>query len=110
MLVVSSGAFREKQAQYFDLADNREQVIIRRGKTRAYRLVPVAEDDYIAQIPEEYRCNPYDISPGGDMFWADRRNVEAVRTAVEQSNRNIADGLVKTCRTWEESQKYLESL
>lgn len=27
-------------------------------------------------IPDEYRCNPFDISPSGDLFWADSRNVE----------------------------------
>lgn len=27
-------------------------------------------------IPEQYRCNPYEISPSGDPFFADKRNVE----------------------------------
>ena len=34
-------------------------------------------------IPEEFRCNPYDCSPSGAPFFADKRNVEAVETAFE---------------------------
>ena len=33
-------------------------------------------DPEIAKIPEEYRCDPYVISPSGDPFFADKRNVE----------------------------------
>jgi len=33
-------------------------------------------DPEIAKIPEEYRCDPYEISPSGDPFFADKRNVE----------------------------------
>lgn len=32
----------------------------------------------IAKIPEEYRCDPYEISPSGDPFFADKRNVKAL--------------------------------
>ncbi len=35
-------------------------------------------DPEIAKIPEEYRCDPYEISPSGDPFFADKRNVEAL--------------------------------
>lgn len=36
-----------------------------------------------ATISEEFRCNPYDYSPSGDPFFADKRNVEAVETAFD---------------------------
>ncbi len=29
-------------------------------------------------IPEQYRCNPFDFSPTGDLFFADKRNVEKI--------------------------------
>lgn len=35
-----------------------------------------AIDPEIAKIPEQYRCDPYKISPSGDPFFADKRNVE----------------------------------
>ncbi len=31
------------------------------------------------KIPEEYRCNPFLNDPHGDIFFADKRNVEKVR-------------------------------
>ncbi|WP_316807669.1 immunoglobulin-like domain-containing protein [Pedobacter agri] len=45
MLVVSSREFREKQAEYMDRLDNGEQIIIQRGKNKAYAITPVTEDD-----------------------------------------------------------------
>jgi hypothetical protein len=37
----------------------------------------------LLDIPKEYRCDPYEISPSGDVFWADKRNVEKVKKAIE---------------------------
>ena len=45
-----------------------------------------------ATIPEEFRCNPYNYSPSGDPFFADKRNVEAVSTAFQ--NDDTVDSLV----------------
>ena len=45
MLVISSREFREKQAEYMDRADNGEQIIVQRGKNKAYSITPVTEDD-----------------------------------------------------------------
>lgn len=45
MLIISSREFREKQAQYMDLVDGGEQVIVQRGKNKAYAISPVTEED-----------------------------------------------------------------
>jgi len=45
MLVVSSREFREKQAEYMDRIDNGEQIIIQRGKNKAYAITPVKDED-----------------------------------------------------------------
>ena len=82
MRVVTSREFRDHQKKYFEMVDNNEQVIVKR-KNRAYKLVPVSDDDMLVEIPKEYRCDPYEISPSGDMFWADKRNVEIVKKAIE---------------------------
>lgn len=50
------------------MVDKKEQVIVKRSKNRAYKLVPVTDDDMLINIPEEYRCDPYGISPSGDLF------------------------------------------
>lgn len=85
MRVVSSREFRDHQKKYFEMVDNNEQVVVRR-KNRAYKLVPVTEDDMLVEIPKQYRCDPYEISPSGDVFWADKRNIEIVKNAIEKKD------------------------
>ena len=41
----TSREFREQQAHVFDLADQGEQVIIRRRRKQAYILVPITESN-----------------------------------------------------------------
>jgi antitoxin YefM len=45
MLIISSREFREKQAEYMDRADNGEQIIVQRGKNKAYSITRISEDD-----------------------------------------------------------------
>jgi hypothetical protein len=90
MRIVTSREFRDNQKKFFDLVDNKEQVIVKRSKNRAYKLVPVSEDDMLLEIPKEYRCDPYEISPSGDVFWADKRNVEKVKKAIENKDQIAA--------------------
>jgi prevent-host-death family protein len=45
MLVISSREFRDKQAEYMDRADNGEQIIVQRGKNKAYTITPVKDKD-----------------------------------------------------------------
>ena len=45
MLVISAREFREKQKMYLDLVDKNEQVIVQRGKNKAYTLIPITNTD-----------------------------------------------------------------
>lgn len=45
MLVISSREFRQNQRLYFEKVDQGENVIVQRGKDKAYALTPVSEDD-----------------------------------------------------------------
>ena len=45
MLVISSREFRQNQKMYFERADQGEQIIVQRGKDKAYALTPVGADD-----------------------------------------------------------------
>lgn len=45
MLVISSREFRQNQRIYFERADKGEQIIVQRGKNRAYALNPINDDD-----------------------------------------------------------------
>jgi len=45
MLVISSREFRQNQRMYFDKVDQGEQIIVQRGKDKAYALTPIGEED-----------------------------------------------------------------
>lgn len=51
MLIISSREFREKQKMYFDLVDKKEQVIVQRGKNKAYILTPITDTDRFFSSP-----------------------------------------------------------
>ena len=103
MKIVTSREFRDHQKKYFEMVDNNEQVIVKR-KNRAYKLVPVSEDDILLDIPKAYRCDPYEISPSGDTFWADKRNIDKVKKAIE--NKAVAAKLSST----DDIKHFLDSL
>lgn len=46
----------------------------------------------IAAIPEEYRVDPYLVSPSGDPYWADRRNVEDAKKAMREADKELERG------------------
>ena len=66
-----------------------------------------AIDPEIAKIPEQYRCDPYEISPSGDPFFADKRNVEYVRKCAEATAKE--EDLL-TIHGHDELDKFLETL
>lgn len=47
VIQISSREFRAKQKDYFDLADNGAQIILRRGRKKAYILTPVDDEDFL---------------------------------------------------------------
>jgi antitoxin YefM len=52
MLVISTREFRQNQKMYLDLVDNNEQVIVQRGKNKAYELTPITETVRYFSEPE----------------------------------------------------------
>jgi hypothetical protein len=45
MVIISSREFRDHQKKYFDLVDQNEQIIVQRGKDKAYVIVPLNDAD-----------------------------------------------------------------
>lgn len=45
MLVISSREFRDKQAEYMDRADRGAQIIVQRGRDKAYSITPLKPTD-----------------------------------------------------------------
>ncbi|RLD23013.1 MAG: prevent-host-death protein [Bacteroidetes bacterium] len=48
MVIISSREFRDQQKKYFDLADQNEQIIIQRGKDKAYVIIPLNDADRLS--------------------------------------------------------------
>lgn len=48
MVIVSSREFRDHQKKYFDLVDQNEQIIVQRGKDKAYIIVPLNDADRLS--------------------------------------------------------------
>jgi len=48
MMIISSREFRDNQKKYFDLVDQNEQIIVQRGKDKAYVIVPLNDADRLS--------------------------------------------------------------
>ncbi len=84
VIQITSREFREKQASMFTLADNGEQVVIRRRGKVSYMLTPVYENDFVLSPELEKR--------------------------LEESRRQYREGNITTCTTKEDLNKFLETL
>jgi len=45
IIETNSRQFRERQKDFFDLADQGEKVVIRRGSKQSYVLTPISDED-----------------------------------------------------------------
>ena len=118
MVIVSTKEFRDNQRKYFDIAEE-EKVLVKRGKKYINLFVSDKPDDnFISEawvkeflaIPPEYRCNPFDNSPSGDLFWADRRNVESIEKQIAKSEQQIREGKYTEYSTLDELNNFLDTL
>ncbi len=80
----TSRQFRDKQKDFFELADKGEKIIIRRGKKQAYLLTPIDDDDIY-------------FTPA--MF-------EKINTSIMQ----VKEGKVTKIETEEELTQFLDNL
>jgi hypothetical protein len=103
MVIVSTSEFRDSQKKFFDLAEH-EKVLVKRGKKYINLFVTDTPEnnnvneswikEFLA-IPAEYRCNPFEVSPSGDLFYADKRNIEQINKALEQVRKGQVKKLSK---------------
>ncbi len=85
ILEVTSRQFRDKQKDFFELADKGEKIIIKRGRKKAYVLTPVDNEDYLYFTPE-------------------------MLTKIDRSIQQIKEGKYTSIKTKEELDKFLEEL
>lgn len=99
---------------FFELAE-KERVAVKRGK-KYVNLVVTSEPDSkfvsdtwikeFMNIPNEHRCNPFEFSSSGDLFFADKRNVQRIKGAIQSSK----EGTTKKVSTKAELNALLKSL
>lgn len=97
MKIITTREIRSETKTYFELAE-KERVSVKRGKKFVNLIVSESPDkvfvdenwviEFLA-IPEKYRCNPFEISPSGDIFWADKRNVNNLKRSIKNKDKAI---------------------
>ena len=112
MKIITTREIRQKTKTFFDLAE-KERVIVKRGNKYVNLIVTtnpeavLISEDWLEQfmsIPEQYRVNPFEISPSGDLFYADKRNLEHINKSIIQAKNGQTKKLTK------EDQKTLFNL
>ena len=62
--------------------------LVERGRQIKARRQREAEEWLVGKLTEPtFRVDPYDISPSGDDFFADSRNVEAVQRDIDEAHK-----------------------
>lgn len=99
MKVITTREIVRETKTYFELAE-KERVAVKRGKKYVNLIVTDNPDDKFVNedwinrfmnIPEEYRVNPFDRSPSGDLFFADRRNIDHIDKARTGQTKRLSE-------------------
>lgn len=99
MKVITTREIVRETKTYFELAE-KERVVVKRGKKYVNLVVTDNPDDKFVNekwfnefmnIPEEYRVNPFDLSPSGDLFFADRRNIDHLDKARKSHTKRLSE-------------------
>lgn len=79
MVVISSREFRQNQRKYFEKVDEGEQVIVQRGKNKAYAVTAVSNDDlyFNAEMVQRIKKSMKEVEQGKS---------KRIETAEEISN------------------------
>jgi hypothetical protein len=99
MKVITTREIARQTKIYFELAEN-ERIAVKRGKNKYVNLIVTDAPDTkfmseswikeFLSIPAEYRANPFDVSPSGDLFFADKRNLEHIDKAVKGKIKTLS--------------------
>ncbi len=78
MVVISSREFRNNQKKYFDMLDEHIQIVVQRGKDKAYLLTPLSEADTLSTSPaliERVKQAEQGIKNGETITVTDPKNI-----------------------------------
>ncbi|SKC21030.1 hypothetical protein [Dyadobacter psychrophilus] len=79
IIETTSRQFRERQKDFFELADKGEKVVIRRGRKQTYVLTPVSEDDlyFTPQMIQRIKDAQQEIREGKCTVLNNRAELDA---------------------------------
>jgi len=115
MKVITTREIRNETKLYFELAE-KERVVVKRGKKFVNLIVSdqpnrvFLDENWVKgflEIPAAYRIDPFEVSPSGDLYYADKRNVERLKEVINDFGQQQ---VVKTVKNKAELQTFLESL
>ena len=91
MIVVSSRDFRTNMMSYFT-ESNGDDFIVKTRDHGSFKvsIKPIKRNDAILSIPLEFRRDPYEISPSGDPFFADQRNIDMIEERLQKAESDGA--------------------
>jgi len=52
----------------------------------------IDELQYFLTIPSKYRVDPFILSPSGDLYYADKRNLEKLHHGLEKGKKDFENG------------------
>lgn len=93
MKIITTREFRNETRNFFELAE-KQRVSVKRGNKYVNLIVSENPDtNYVSEewieefmaIPAEFRCNPFETSPSGDLFFADKRNIDQLNKSIKQA-------------------------
>ena len=78
MYIISSREFRINQKMYLDLVDKNEQVIVQRGKNKAYKLTAITDTDRFLEEPTVNLRLAHSISQAekGDLTTLNKEGID----------------------------------
>ena len=98
MKVITTREIVRQTKTYFDMAE-KERVMVKRGKKYVNLIVSDEPDTKFVNekwikefmsIPVEFRLNPFEVSPSGDLFFADKRNLEHIDKAQKGQVKTLS--------------------
>ena len=78
IIETTSRQFRERQKDFFDMVDNGEKVIIRRGSKHAYVLTPISQDDlyFTDEMIQRIKDSEREIKEGKGIKISSKENLK----------------------------------
>jgi hypothetical protein len=99
MKIITTREIVRETKTYFELKE-KERIAVKRVKIYVNLIVADSPDkrffreEWINElmiIPEEFRVNPWYTRPSGDLFFADKRNIEHIDKASKSQTKRLTD-------------------